>query len=81
MDGLKAMDKKTRKASDNGLHLWADVDRLYVNHKEERKGLMSVEDVVRVKEHSLLGYLKRAEINLYGVLDVIVKIKETGTDY
>ena len=63
------------------LHPRVDVDILYGSWEKRGKGWMSVEDVVRVKEHSLLGYLKRAEINLYGVLDVIVKIKETGTDY
>ena len=61
MDGLKAMDKKTRKlvTMDGALHLRADMNRLYVNQKEEQRGLMSVEDVVRVKVHSLSDYLKK----------------------
>ena len=47
---------------------------------------MSVEDVVRVEEHSLSDYLKRAEVNLGIIrfnrgLDVFCKKKETGTDY
>ena len=37
---------------------------------------MSVEDVVRVKEHSLLAYLKRAEVNSEWVLDIFVKEKK-----
>ena len=53
MDGLKAMNKKTRKlvTMNGALHLRAGLDRLCVNQREERKGWLSVEDVVRVKEH------------------------------
>ena len=41
-------------------------------------GWMSVEDMVRVEEHSLSDYLKRAEVNLDRVLDAFVKTsKET----
>ena len=42
---------------------------------------MSVEDVVKVEEHILSNYLKRAEVNLGRLLDVFVKKRETGTDY
>ena len=37
---------------------------------------MSVEDVVRVEEHSLSDYLKRAEVNTNRVLDAFVKGKQ-----
>ena len=37
---------------------------------------MSVEDVVRVEEHSLSDYMKRSEVNLDRVLDVFVKEKQ-----
>ena len=83
MDGLKAMDKKTRKlvTMDGALHLRADMNRLYVNQKEEQRGLMSVEDVVRVKVHSLSDYLKRPDVNSHRVLNVVVKKVETGNNY
>ena len=43
---------------------------------------MSVEDVVKVEEHILSNYLKRAEVNSGRLLDVFVKEqKKTGTDY
>ena len=43
---------------------------------------MSVEDVVRVEEHSLSDYMKRSEVNLDRVLGVFVKEeRKTGTDY
>ena len=72
----KAMGKKARKLMTmNGtLHSWAEVDRLYVN-REERRSCMSVEDVVKVEEHSLLDYLNRAKVSLDRVLDVFVKEK------
>ena len=34
---------------------------------------MSEEGVIRVEEHSLSDYLKKAELNSDGVLDVFVK--------
>ena len=43
---------------------------------------MSVEDVVRVEEHSLSDYMKRSEVNLDRVLGVFVKEeRETEIDY
>ena len=55
--------------------------RLYVNQKEERRDWMLVEDVVRVKEHSLSDYLKRPDVNSDRVLNVFVKKMEAGTNY
>ena len=72
------MDRNTRKLmSMNGaLHPRADVDRLHVTRGERGRGWMSVEDVGSVEEHSLLNYLKRAEVNSERVLDVFVKEKK-----
>ena len=59
------MDRNTRKLmSMNGaLHPRADVNRLNVTRGGEGRDSMSVEDVVRVEEHSLLDYLKIAQVN------------------
>ena len=50
-----------------------DLDRLYMTRKEGGRGWMSVEDVVKVKEHSMSDYLKRAKINSDRVLDFLEK--------
>ena len=54
-------------------HLWAYVNRLYVNQGKGGEGWMSVDDVVRVEKHSLSDYLERGEIKSKGVLNVFVK--------
>ena len=61
------------------MHPKTNVDRLYVTREDGGKNWVSVEYVVRVEEHSLLDYLKKAEVNLDKVSDVFVK-EETGTD-
>ena len=63
-DELKAMYNKNRKlvTMNGALNPRADVDRLYVT---QGRGWMPVEDVVRVEEHSLSNYLKRAEIGCW----------------
>ena len=53
----------------------ADVDRLYVTRGEGERGWMSVEDVVRVEEHSLSDYLKRPQFDSDRMLNVFVKEK------
>ena len=70
------MDRKAGKlmTMNGALHPRADVVRLYVTREEGGRGWMSVEDVVRVKQHSLSDYLKRAEVNL----DRDAFVKEKG---
>ena len=81
-DELKAMDRKTRKLiTTNGvLHPLADLNRLHVNRGEKGKSWISVVEVVRVEEHSLLGYLRSAEFNSDRVLGVFIKKMRTETD-
>ena len=69
-DELKAMDRKTRKLTtmNGALHLRADVDRLHKTRGERGRGWMSVEDVVRVEEHSLSYYLKEQRLIQVGCL-------------
>ena len=54
----------------------ADVNRLHVTWGEGDRGWISVDDAVRVEEHSLSDYVKRAEVNLDRVLSAFVKLKE-----
>ena len=70
------MDRKAGKlmTMNGALHPRADMDRLYVTLGEGGRGWMSVEDVVRVEQHSLSDYLKRAEVNL----DRDAFVKEKG---
>ena len=77
VDELKEMDRKTRKimTMNGALHPRADVDRLYIPRDEGGRGMMSVEEVVRIEECSLSDYLKQAEVNRERVLDVFVKDK------
>ena len=60
VDELKDMDRKTRKllTMNNGLHPRADVDRLYLPRREGGKGMMSIEEIVRLEECSLSDYVK-----------------------
>ena len=74
-DELKAMNRKTSKlrTMNSSLHPRADVDRL--TQRNGGRGWMSVDDVVRVEEHSLSDYLKVAEVNSDMMLDVFAKEK------
>ena len=56
---LRNNDRKTIKLinMNKALHPKVDVDRLYAS-REKRRGLLSVEECVRVEEYSLLNYLK-----------------------
>ena len=57
---LKAIDVKTRKIlTMNGIfHKKGNVDRLYINRKAGGRGLISVENCVRMEEKNLRNYLK-----------------------
>ena len=70
------MDRKTRKLMfmRSALHPWANVDKLCVT-RGEKGDWMSVEDVVRVEQHSLSNYVKKAEVNLDRVMDAFAKEK------
>ena len=74
-DELKAMNRKTSKlrTMNSSLHPRADVDRL--TQRNGGRGWMSVDDVERVKEHSLSDYVKGAEVNSDMMLDVFAKEK------
>ena len=74
---LKEMDRKTRKlmTMNRALHPKADVDRLYVSRNEGGRGMMSIEECVRIEECSLSDYVKKIETNDDSVLDSFIKDK------
>lgn len=61
VDELKDMDRKTRKLMtiNRALHPRADVDRLYVSRREGGRGMVSIEECVRIEECSMSDYIKR----------------------
>ena len=75
VDELKNMDRKTRKlmTMNRALHPKADVDRLYLNRNDGGRGMVSIEEFVRVEECSLSDYLKRKNVNGDEVLDSFAK--------
>ena len=77
VDELKIMDRKTRKlmTMNRALHPKADVDRLYLPREEGGRGMVSVEECVRLEEYSLSDYIKSANINDDSVMDAFLKDK------
>ena len=75
VDELKEMDRKTRKlmTMNRALHPKADVDRLYISRDEGGRGMVSIEECVRLEECSLSDYIKRRRMNEDSVLDSFVK--------
>ena len=63
---LEAIDGKTRKllTTNRSLHHRADVDRLYWKKNNDGKGLISVQECVRIEKTSLGFYLKEQEQQL-----------------
>ena len=64
VDDWKEMERKTLKlmTMNKALHPKADMERLYVSRENSERGLISVEECVRLEEHSLLDYLKKSNI-------------------
>jgi hypothetical protein len=75
VDELKDMDRKTRKlmTMNRALHPKADVDRLYVRRNEGGRGMVSIEECVRIEECSLSDYVKRTTGNEESVLEGFLK--------
>ena len=75
---LREMDRKTRKLMtiNRALNPKADVDRLYVSRDEGGRGMVSIEECVRIEECSLSDYMKRIEGNEDSVWIVVSKSKQ-----
>lgn len=64
-DELKDMNRKTRKlmAINHAFHPKADVGKLYINRNAGGRGMVSVEESMRIKECGLSTYTKRTDVN------------------
>ena len=80
---LKAIDVKTRKMMTMAwvFHQKGDVDRLYLPRKAGGRGLIGVEDCVKMEEKSLIKYVSGSKERLFGVLKEGVEDGEGGKDY
>ena len=67
---LNEMDRKTRKLMtlNGGHHPRADVDRLYMKRANGGRGLIGVEDCVRIEQDSLLKYISKSEEDLLRIV-------------
>ena len=62
-DELQKLDRKTRKllTTYGVFHQKGDVDRLYIPRKEGGRGLMGIEDIIRIEEGSLFQYVSDSQ--------------------
>jgi hypothetical protein len=74
LEELQNMDRKTRKlmTMNRALHPRADVDRLYLPRKSGGRGMMSIEEVVRLEESGLSDYVKFSEASGDGAFEMFV---------
>ena len=61
IDELKQVDHRTRKVMtmQKALHLWDDVDRLYVSRKEGGRALARLEDYIEKHERGLITTIRK----------------------
>ena len=85
LEDLKRMDIRTRKLlTMNGtLHPRANVDRLYLKRNEGGRGLISVEECVKMEEKGLSEYVKASEEPMLKevVKENILRENETKDEY
>lgn len=60
------------------LHSKVDVDRLYISKNSGSRGMVSVEESVRIEECSLSDYIKRTDTNGEPLFGSFVKDKDTA---
>jgi len=84
-DDLKRMDIKTRKTLSmaGAFHTRGSTLRLYIKRKEGGKGLISVEDCVKMERANLKSYVSESEEWLLKEVAAmkLVKSVESGADY
>jgi len=80
---LKAIDVRVRKMMTmaGSFHQKGDVDRLYLPRKEGGRGLISVEDCVRMEEKSLGKYVRSSQESLFGAVKEGLENGESGRDF
>ena len=62
-------------------HQKGDVDCLYSMRKDGERGMISVEDCVRMKEKNLAMYIMRSKEGLFGVVSEGMEVEECGKEY
>ena len=62
-------------------HQKGDVDRLYLMRKEGGRGMISVEDCVRMEEKNLTKYMIQSKEKLFGVISEGMELKESSKEY
>ena len=80
---LKSIDVRVRKMMTMAgtFHQKGDVDRLYLPRKEGGRGLISVEDCVRMEERNLVKYVCESKERIFGMVKERVEDGESGRDY
>ena len=80
---LKTIDIRTRKIMTMAgmFHLKGDVDHLYLIRKDGGRGMISIEDCVRMEEKNLAWYIMRSKERLFGVVGEGMEVEEFGKEY
>ena len=80
---LKTIDIRTRKIMTMAgmFHQKGDVDCLYLMRKDGGRGMISVEDCVRMEEKNLARYKMRSKERLFGVFTEGMEVEEWGKEY
>ena len=80
---LKTIDIRTKKlmTMEGIFHQKGDVDCLYLMRKDGGKGMISVEDCVRMEEKNLARYIMRSKERLFGVISGGMEVEECGKKY
>ena len=80
---LKTIDIRTRKIMTMAgmFHQKGDVDCLYLMRKDGGRGMISVEDCVRMEEKNLARYKMRGKERLFGVFSEGMEVEECGKEY
>ena len=80
---LKAIDVRTRKILTMAgvFHQKGDVDRLYLSRRDGGRGMISIEDCLRMEEKNLARYVVNSNERLFGVVAEGLEVVESGKEY
>ena len=62
-------------------HQKGDVDCFYLMRKDGGRGMITVEDCVRMEEKNLARYIMRSKERLFGVVSEGMEVEECGKEY
>ena len=80
---LKMIDIRTRKIMTMAgmFHQKGDVGQLYLMRKDGGRGMISMEDCVRMEEKNLVRYIMRIKERLFGVVSEGMQVGECGKEH